>query len=442
MFAHHQGESESPFASRSEVDRPTVSGGHHQEKQGRKWIQSGWDLLLESSDGRLSQRMPVCRAHLTIGTGEGPKQNDIYLHEPAMANRQAILKLIDEKLFFNSLNPSFEIYLNDAPCTFSQLEAKDVLRFGDHTITVLDLPTAIAFLEGYTEPHRKQQWTLSKPRITIGRPGARENLVALEDMTVSRSHASILQAEGHFIIQPDGRWPVWVNGEKVKAMAILGDEDIIQLGNQLMRFRCYKAKSKPRALIPREATILFSDIWNYTTLAESRPLEETIGQLNEVYKKLGRVIINNRGTLMTYLGDAMMAVFGADEEADTLDETDHAELAVYAALGMLQALETLNQEWSAVGIPQLQIGIGVATGEVMLGDVGVTGHREFAAMGDTTNVASRVEKLTRQNGVHLLINGETARRVRHTFQLRELGVVEVKGRRKPVDLWHVVGPVS
>lgn len=359
-----------------------------------------------------------------------------------MANRQAILKLIDEKLFFNSLNPSFEIYLNDAPCTFSQLEAKDVLRFGDHTITVLDLPTAIAFLEGYTEPHRKQQWTLSKPRITIGRPGARENLVALEDMTVSRSHASILQAEGHFIIQPDGRWPVWVNGEKVKAMAILGDEDIIQLGNQLMRFRCYKAKSKPRALIPREATILFSDIWNYTTLAESRPLEETIGQLNEVYKKLGRVIINNRGTLMTYLGDAMMAVFGADEEADTLDETDHAELAVYAALGMLQALETLNQEWSAVGIPQLQIGIGVATGEVMLGDVGVTGHREFAAMGDTTNVASRVEKLTRQNGVHLLINGETARRVRHTFQLRELGVVEVKGRRKPVDLWHVVGPVS
>jgi adenylate cyclase len=76
----------------------------------------------------------------------------------------------------------------------------------------------------------------------------------------------------------------------------------------------------------------------------------------------------------------------------------------------------------------------------MLGDVGVTGHREFAAMGDTTNVASRIEKLTRQHGVNLLMNGETARRVNHAFALTELGTVEVKGRRKPVDLFHLVGP--
>ena len=75
----------------------------------------------------------------------------------------------------------------------------------------------------------------------------------------------------------------------------------------------------------------------------------------------------------------------------------------------------------------------------MLGDVGVTGHREFAAMGDTTNVASRVEKLTRENGVHLLVNGETARQTKHAFTLKELGTVEVKGRRKPVDLFQVVG---
>ena len=260
----------------------------------------------------------------------------------------------------------------------------------------------------------------------------------LEDQTVSRNHATILQAEGHYIIQPDGKWPIWVNGDLVTAMSILGDEDIVQMGNQLLRFRCYKAKSKPRALLPREATILFSDIWNYTTLAESRPLEETIGQLNEIYKKLGRVIIQNQGTLMTYLGDAMMAVFGADQDMNQAID-NHAEMAVRAALGMLDALEELNEHWGEVGYPKLKIGIGVATGEVMLGDVGVTGHREFAAMGDTTNVASRVEKLTRSNGVHLLVNRETARQVEHAFNLKELGTVEVKGRRKPVHIYQVLG---
>lgn len=416
--------------------RSTLTSDERQS-EGRKWIQSGWDLLIESSDGKLSQRIPVCHAHLTIGSKKGPKVNDIYFDLDEMANRQAILKLIEDKLFFNSLHPTFEVLLNGDPCSFAQLDANDVLQFGKYTITVLDLPTAVAFLEGYTEPHRKQQWTLSPGRNPMGRPGSRENHVVLEDQTVSRTHATILQAEGHYIIQPDGKWPVWVNGDEVRAMAILGDEDIIQMGNQLMRFRCYKAKSRPRALLPQEATILFSDIWNYTTLAESRPLEETIGQLNEIYKKLGRVIINNRGTLMTYLGDAMMAVFGADQEMPA-DPENHAEAAVRAALGMLEALEELNAEWKLIGYPRLQIGIGVATGEVMLGDVGVTGHREFAAMGDTTNVASRVEKLTKENGVHLLVNGETARQVKDAFILKELGTVEVKGRRKPVDLYQVI----
>jgi len=436
MYAHQRGQGDR-LTQESEGDsRSTVAG--QERSEGRKWIQSGWDLLVESADGQLSSRIPVCHSHITIGTKYGAKQNDIYLDEPSMANRQGILKLIEDKLFFNSLNPSYEVLLNGSPSSFAQLEPNDVLQFGRYTITILDLPTSIAFLESYTDPHRKQQWTLKQGRNHIGRPGSRKNHVELEDQTVSRTHATILHAEGHYIVQPDGKWPVWVNGDMVNAMCILGDEDIVQMGNQLMRFRCYKAKSKPRALLPREATILFSDIWNYTALAESRPLEETIGQLNEVYKKLGRVIINNRGTLMTYLGDAMMAVFGADQEMTNVDD-NHAELAVRAALGMLEALEELNEEWQVIGYPQLQIGIGVATGEVMLGDVGVTGHREFAAMGDTTNVASRVEKLTRENGVHLLVNGETARQTKHAFTLKELGTVEVKGRRKPVDLFQVVG---
>lgn len=420
-------------------DRSTLTSEQPTCPHGRKWLQSSWDLLLESDDGTVSRRIPVCYAHLTVGNESGPKTNDIVLQDPAVANRQAILKLIEDNLFFNSLNPEYETLLNGEPCSFAQLNSDDVLRFGAHTIRVLDLPIAVAFVESYSKPHRRQQWTLHARRTMLGRSGRRDNHVELDDQTVSRAHASIIHAEGHHIIQPDGDRPIFVNGELVETMAILGDEDLIQVGDQLLRFRSYKAKSKPRALLPREATILFSDIWNYTSLAESRPLEETIGQLNEVYKKLGRVIIDNQGTLMTYLGDAMMAVFGADVDEESAPD-NHSELAVRAALGMLEALTELNRDWKQRGYPQLQVGIGVATGEVMLGDVGVTGHREFAAMGDTTNVASRIEKLTRQNGVHLLINGATARRVKDAFALRELGTTEVKGRRKPVDLYHVIGP--
>jgi class 3 adenylate cyclase len=379
---------------------------------------------------------------MTIGTCEGPKDNDIVLAVPDMANRQAILKLIQSNLFFNNLNPRFEITVNGTACAFCQLQPGDRLQIGSHSITILKLSKAVAFLEGYTDPHRRQHWTLAEPRIRLGRPGKRENQVELHDPTVSREHATILFSDGHFILHPDSSHQVWVNTEAVKGMQVLNDEDLIQVGQQLLRFRTYSAQSRPRALLPSEATILFSDIWNYTSMAESRPLEESIGQLNEVYKKLGRVIIDHQGLLMTYLGDAMMAVYGSEEDASNNDPHIHAELAVRSGLAMLDALESLNEDWRLRGMPQLEIGIGIATGEVMMGDVGVTGHREFAAMGDTTNVASRIEKMTRENGIHLLINEETARRVRHAFALVELGTVEVRGRRKPVNLYQVLGEKS
>ncbi len=429
-----------PFMSAHDPGHSTVRTDPGVHAQGRQWLRSGFDLLIEGPSDAPARRVPLCYSHMTIGSQDGPKRNDITLDDPGLANRQAILKLISSNLFFNNLNPRFEVMVNGTACAFCQLQPGDRLTLGNHTITILKLSKAVAFLEGYTDPHRRQHWTLGDSRILLGRPGKRRNQVELNDPTVSREHATLVYSEGHFVIQPDSSHPVWVNTEMVKAMQVLNDEDLIQIGQQLLRFRTYSAQSRPRALLPSQATILFSDIWNYTAMAESRPLEESIGQLNEVYKKLGRVIIEHQGLLMTYLGDAMMAVFGAEEDAGSSDPQVHAELAVKAGLGMLEALQQLNEDWLRRGMPRLDLGIGIATGEVMMGDVGVTGHREFAAMGDTTNVASRIEKMTRENGIHLLINEETARRVKHAFELVELGTVEVRGRRKPVDLYQVVGP--
>jgi len=217
---------------------------------------------------------------------------------------------------------------------------------------------------------------------------------------------------------------------------VLHDEDLIQLGQQLLRFRTYQMGArKARELAPREATILFSDIWNYTQMAEDRPLEQVISQLNEKYRGLGKVIMENKGTLMSYLGDAMMAFFDSDGPSDLL----HPSRAVRAGLNMIRQINQLNREWQVMGKPTLTIGIGIATGEVMVGDVGLTAHREFAAMGDTTNVAARIEKLTRDFQAHVLISGATARHLGDEFELRDLGATEVRGRRSPVELYEVVG---
>lgn len=105
--------------------------------QGRQWLRSGYDLLIEGPNDPSPRRVPLCYSHMTIGSLEGPKPNDIVLDIAGMANRQAILKLISSNLFFNNLNPRFEVTVNGAPCAFCQLQPGDSLNFGSHTITVL-----------------------------------------------------------------------------------------------------------------------------------------------------------------------------------------------------------------------------------------------------------------------------------------------------------------
>lgn len=398
----------------------------------RQFLRTGYDLQITGPEGE--RRIPLCYSHMTIGSSNGDKPNDIVVDDPGVANRQGLLKLIQGQIYFNNIQPGFAVTLNGAPLVFGQVKDGDELQIGSTVIKIQRLSEKVAFLEGYTEPHRKEHWTLGATSTQIGRPGKRTNAVVLDDPTVSREHATIEYTDGVFVLRPETEKPTWVNSEPVTGMRILKDEDLIQVGQQLLRFRTYQANTKPRALSPRDATILFSDIWDYTSLAESRPLEETISQLNEVYKGLGKVIVDEQGILMTYLGDAMMAVFGAGNEA----HAQHAEQAVRAALKMLDKLEELNVKWEAEGKPALRIGIGIASGEVMVGDVGVTGHREFAAMGDTTNIASRIEKLTRDFDARVLIAASTEESVRGRFKTNSLGTTEIRGRRSPVHVYEVL----
>ena len=401
----------------------------------RAWLRSGYDLLIEESGQ--SRRVPLCYSYLTLGRDTSDRRCDVQLSSPQVSGRQAMLKLVKGQVFFTNLDLNVACRVNGEESGFCQLRDGDQLQVGEALITLIQLKEAVAFLEGYTEPHRKQHWTLSPGVTQLGRSGRRHNEVELQDPTVSRQHASIESHEGVFMLKlEDGQDATWVNAEPVESLKVLHDEDLIQVGQQLLRFRTYQGgPRKPRELAPREATILFSDIWNYTQMAEDRPLEQVIGQLNEMYRKLGKVIMDHNGTLMSYLGDAMMAFFDSDGPQDLL----HPSRAVKAGLAMVRQMEQLNKEWKVMGKPPLTIGIGVATGEVMVGDVGLTAHREFAAMGDTTNVAARIEKMTRDFQAQVLVSGTTARHLGKEFEVRDLGSTEVRGRRNPVEIYQVLG---
>lgn len=402
-------------------------------RQGREWIRTGLDCLIVDKDGN-ERRVPVSFAQMTIGS-TGAKDNDILLDGEGIANRQAMLHYRDGQCYFTNVNTATPAIFAGKATTFRQMAPQDEIELGEFKLRLVELQDQVSFLEGYTDPYRDRQWGLGSEPVSIGRPGTRKNRVEMEDPTVSREHATIENVGGAFYLRPESKsTQTFVNGEAIEALRALTDGDLIQIGQQVLRFRSCRAAARTRALIPREATILFSDIWNYSTLAEGRPLEETISQLNDFYRAMGKVILAHGGVLMTYLGDALMAVFGAE------GPTEEAPIqAVRAGLEMHTVLEELNKRYLGEAKPVMRIGVGINTGEVMVGDVGFTGCREFAAVGDATNLAARIEKLTREFDVRVVITEWTEQAVRGHFNTRSLGSTQVKGRRAPVDLFEVTG---
>ncbi|MEW6277822.1 MAG: adenylate/guanylate cyclase domain-containing protein [Candidatus Eremiobacterota bacterium] len=403
-----------------------------------EFLRTGLDLLVLRPDGS-EFRFPVCRAQTTLGSDAGC---DLRVEDPEVGPRQAVLHYRQGQVFFANADGSRPVKINGETCSFRELSDQDEMLLGSHRVRLVGLLDHLASLEGYTDPYRDRHWGLSSELgsggVPIGRPGKRANRVELEDPTVSRVHATIRLVDGAFVLEPETTSsPTRVNGDPVVQPRVLADGDLIQLGQQLLRFRTARGSARPRALLPQEATILFSDIWNYSGLAENRPLEETIHQMNDFYRAMGRVIEGHSGVLTTFLGDAMMAVFGADRP----DVGDPVR-AVSAALAMQRRLEELNREWESAGKPGMRIGVGINTGEVMVGDVGFTGKLEFAAMGDNTNLAARLEKLTREYGVQVIVSGSTHANLVGRFATRPLGTTRVKGRTSPVELFEVLGALG
>ncbi len=184
----------------------------------------------------------------------------------------------------------------------------------------------------------------------------------------------------------------------------------------------------------RKITVLFTDIRQFTTLSEKLPPEEVVSLLNGYFEKMIEVIFRNHGTLDKFLGDGMMIEFGAPLE-DPRQEIN----AITAALEMQNELKRLSDEWEKSGRPRLEMGIGVHTGFAIVGNIGSERRVEYTAVGDTVNVASRLEFTTKALKLPILVSEATFSAVPpNMFKYRDLGPMQLHGRAGEIKVFAIL----
>lgn len=192
--------------------------------------------------------------------------------------------------------------------------------------------------------------------------------------------------------------------------------------------------------VRRSVAILFSDVRNFTTMTESADSQMLVKQLNEYFQEMVTLVFAHTGSLDKFIGDAVMAVWGNIKSQGAAND---ARNAVATALAMHKALAKLNEDWKTRGINELAIGIGINYGEVIVGEMGCkmgfSRKVEFTAIGDPVNLASRLEGLTKEYHLNLLLGENMASLVGDTYLLRTVDYVQVKGKTKPVDVFTVMG---
>jgi len=180
----------------------------------------------------------------------------------------------------------------------------------------------------------------------------------------------------------------------------------------------------------REVTLLFSDIRGFTTLSEQKRPEEVVALLNNYFSLQVEVVFRHGGSLDKFIGDCIMALWGAP-----LDDADHACHAVSCALEMADTLQAFKRELGAADAT-FDVGIGIHTGPAVVGLIGSDRRREYTAIGDTVNLASRIEGLTKDAKRRILVSRDTAERCGDAFEFVSCGTFSVKGRAQPVELFE------
>ncbi len=185
----------------------------------------------------------------------------------------------------------------------------------------------------------------------------------------------------------------------------------------------------------KEVTILFSDIRGYTTLTENLGAAEVVSLLNQYFETMVEAVFNHEGTLDKFIGDALMAVFGAPLPL----KENHAWMAVQSALDMRSRLAAFNQLRMKTNQPLIRIGIGISSGEVVCGNIGSQKRMDYTVIGDGVNLSARLESATKEYGCDIILGEYTYNLCRDRIWVRELDRIRVKGKNQAVSIYELIG---
>ena len=232
-----------------------------------------------------------------------------------------------------------------------------------------------------------------------------------------------------------------VEGDPIGSMLVL--EDITREKRVRATMARYMAKEVVDKLLEsgeevlegtsQEATVLFSDIRRFATISERLGPRDTVTLLNEYFTDMVDIVFSHGGILDKYIGDAIMAVFGAP-----LSNPYDADNALAVAEHMMRGLRHFNARRQAVGEEPIDIGIGMSTGEVMAGSIGSLKRMEYTVIGETVNRAARLESANKHYGTNILLSADTAKRVKARDTLREIDILRVKGFARPTAIYEPV----
>ena len=252
-------------------------------------------------------------------------------------------------------------------------------------------------------------------------------LSALVALTILASHAALGAAQQN---QRESEVRALVEEkEKRKVRAAFGQ----YLSPEVIR----RLLVNPRLVEPKKTniTVMFSDIRGFTSISEKLDAQELALFLNQYLSDMTRIVFNYQGTLDKYIGDAVMAFWGAPFE-----EEGHAARGCDAALQMMKRVGELQKEWEAEGKPSLEIGIGLNTGVASVGKMGSELRYGYTALGDAVNLSSRLEGLNKDYGTHIIVNETTYQAAKDDgFIFRELDLMRVKGKLEPVTIYQLMG---
>ncbi len=221
---------------------------------------------------------------------------------------------------------------------------------------------------------------------------------------------------------------------KLREEALLRQQLSRYVGDALVDKIIHSGKDMLLQTKKQVTTVLFADIRSFTTISEHRPPEEVINILNEYYDNMVDIIFEHHGVLDKFIGDELMAVFGLVDPSG--QGPHHAVHAVRAAAAMQNRIKSLMQEFTHKGYPSFEVGIGINTGETVVGNVGSKNRVDYTVIGDTVNVAARLEQMAK--GHTIIISEETRQRCGDDIATVSMGGIKVKNRAEPVRCFQVI----